>query len=166
MLSLQNSAQDRHRANKLAHLINDTASEFGLSFHCSTTDIAANMLAAVIKGYQVKINIGCCAHLLDLAVKDTQVSKTTNFSNLLGRVQDCIKLFKRSEILSSELRKMKNQLLSGSDNKWEFQLPVHTRWNSQLIIGYLVFEIKSSTCILQCSCKIFYRPFGRAESQR
>ena len=39
--------QDRHTANKLAPLVDDTASEFGLSFHCSTTDTAANMLAVV-----------------------------------------------------------------------------------------------------------------------
>ena len=135
--------QDRHTANKLANLIDDSANEFGLSFPCSTTDTAANMLAAVSKADHVKFNIGCCAHLLDLAVKDTQVSKTTNFSNLLGRVQDCIKLFERSEILSSELRKMKIQLLSGSDNKWEFQLPVHTRWNSQPIMVTSFLKLSS-----------------------
>ena len=50
--------QDRHTANKLANLIDDTASAFGLSFHCSTTDTAANMLAAVSKADHVKFNIG------------------------------------------------------------------------------------------------------------
>lgn len=127
------SLDTQHTGAAISDAIDSCLTNVGTTAFCCTHDTAANMNLALRLSTLCTYSIGCMAHILQLAIKDAFVDKTSKVDSIIDRVKSAITIIRKSENLSREFRKCRDQLLPNA-NKRELQLCNATRWNSIYIM--------------------------------
>jgi hypothetical protein len=124
--------KEKHTADNLAKLFDEACCEASLKVFCCTHDTAANMNRCLRQSKCTRFDIGCLAHILQLAISDA-LSACPAMNEILKKIKKIIAAIRKSETLSRQLRQTRDQLLPAA-KKRELQLNNATRWNSDVIM--------------------------------
>jgi len=116
---------ERHTSEYIATKLVDVCTEWNITKQkivAVVTDGAANMIKAIDLSFGKKQNILCFAHTLSLVAQNA-ISSVSQLTELISKVKNIVSWFKRSVVVSDELRKATN-----GDGKLIQE--VATRWNS------------------------------------